>query len=119
MSGNTFGAKLRSLRTQQNIGLREFAHRLGVTPTYISQIEQDYCKPPKAHVVEKMAQLLGQNSDEFLTLAGRLPEELCEVIRSHPSAMVTFLRSAAKLSEAQVAEFARQANLLQSQNNAG
>jgi len=83
MSGNTFGAKLRSLRTQKNIGLREFAHRLGVTPTYISQIEQNYCKPPKAHVVEKMAQLLGQNADEFLTLAGRLPEELCEVIRSH------------------------------------
>ncbi|MFN3193864.1 MAG: helix-turn-helix domain-containing protein [Aureliella sp.] len=116
MTPNTFGCHLRQLRVEHDITLRDFARRLGVTPTYVSQIEQDYCKPPKAHVVEKMAQILNQDVDEFLTLAGRLPEDLCEVIRSHPASMVTFLRSAARLTESQIAEFARQATQLQLQN---
>ena len=116
MNPSTFGHQLRQLRTDRGIGLRDFARRLGVTPTYISQIEQDYCAPPKSHVVEKMASILEQNVDEFLTFAGRLPEDLCEVIRSHPASMVTFLRSAARLTEEQIAEFARQATQLQSQN---
>ena len=117
MNITTFGTRLRELRLEQDITLRDFARRLGVTPTYISQIEQEYCKPPKSNVVEKMATILGQDTDQFLTLAGRLPEDLCEVIRTHPASMVTFLRSAARLTETQIAEFARQANALQLQND--
>jgi transcriptional regulator with XRE-family HTH domain len=116
MTPNTFGCHLRQLRIERDITLRDFARQLGVTPTYVSQIEQDYCKPPKAYVVEKMAHILDQDVDEFLTLAGRLPEDLCEVIRNHPASMVTFLRSAARLTESQIAEFARQATQLQLQN---
>ncbi|MDF1845214.1 MAG: helix-turn-helix transcriptional regulator [Rubripirellula sp.] len=116
MNATTFGCQLRELRLAHDITLRDFAKRLGVTPTYVSQIEQEYCKPPKANVVEKMATILGQDVDEFLTLAGRLPEDLCEVIRTHPASMVTFLRSAARLTETQIAEFARQATALQLQN---
>jgi hypothetical protein len=63
-----------------------------------------------------MARILGQDIDEFLTLAGRLPEDLCDVIRTHPASMVTFLRSAARLTETQIADFAHQANLLQLMN---
>jgi transcriptional regulator with XRE-family HTH domain len=116
MTTTTFGNRLRELRLENEITLRDFAKRLGITPTYISQIEQEYCKPPKANVVEKMATILGQDIDESLTLAGRLPEDLCEVIRSHPASMVSFLRCAARLTESQIADFARQANQLQLQN---
>ena len=113
----TFGHQLRELRLNKEITLRDFAKRLGVTPTYVSQIEQEYCRPPKANVVEKMAKILGQDVDEFLMLAGRVPEDLGEVLRTHPASMVTFLRSAAGLTESQIAEFARQANQLQLQTD--
>ena len=84
----TFGRRVRHLRLEREIALRDFAKRLGVTPTYISQIEQEYCKPPKQYLIEKMARILEQDVDEFLTLAGRLPEELREVIQRHPASMV-------------------------------
>jgi transcriptional regulator with XRE-family HTH domain len=104
-----FGQYIRQLRTAKEITLREFARQLGVSPTYISQIEQDKFSPPAEERVVRMAQILGEDVDELLALAGRVAEDLPEIIRRHPRELATFLRSARGLSAEDINRLAKQA----------
>jgi transcriptional regulator with XRE-family HTH domain len=91
------------------ITLRDFARRLEVSPTYISQIEQGNFKPPAEPVVVSMARILGQDSDELLALAGRVADDLDDIIRGQPKELATFLRKAKGLTPEDIARFSQQA----------
>lgn len=52
----TFGAILREKRLDRGFGLREFATMVGVSSTYISQLEQENIDPPTAERASKMAE---------------------------------------------------------------
>ena len=41
MSGEKFGAFIRARREAKEIGLREMAKMIGVSPTYVSKVERD------------------------------------------------------------------------------
>ncbi len=71
----TFGQVLRETRLAKGITLRKFAEDVGLSPTYVSQVEQENVDPPTAERVKTMAELLGANSDEWILLAGRVPED--------------------------------------------
>lgn len=106
-----FGQRIRQRRLEKEITLRDFARLLRVTPTYVSQIEQDYCKPPASDVVERMARILGEDREPLLVHAGRLPDELLEVIRARPEAMPRLIRALGHPTSRQaevVADFAEQ-----------
>jgi HTH-type transcriptional regulator, competence development regulator len=77
----TFGQMLREVRIAKGFSLRKFAGLVGVSPTYLSQVEQDNVDPPTADRVKCMADLLGENPDEWIALAGRVPEDLPAIIR--------------------------------------
>ena len=104
-----FGQFVRQLRTAKGITLREFARRLGVSPTYISQIEQGNFSPPAEDRVVHMAQILGQDADELLALGGRVADDLPEIIREQPRALASFLRTAKGLSAEDIQRLAQQA----------
>jgi hypothetical protein len=40
-----------------------------------------------------MAELLGENSDEWIAMAGRVPEDLVEIIQESPTELSSFLRA--------------------------
>lgn len=46
-----FGQFLRSKRLAKGFSLRRFAELVGVSPTYLSQVEQANCDPPTAERV--------------------------------------------------------------------
>jgi len=71
-----FGDRLRELRLEQKIGLRELARRVNISAPYVSNIEQGKFDPPSAEIVERLAAELGQDKEEFLLLAGRVDSEL-------------------------------------------
>jgi transcriptional regulator with XRE-family HTH domain len=100
----TFGEKLRRLRIAKGYTLRKFAELVGVSPTYLSQVEQGNADPPTAERVGKMAELLGENADEMITLAGRLPEDLPDIIKSQPAEIPELLREASGLTPEQLRE---------------
>lgn len=81
----TFGATLRAARISRGYGLREFAAKVGVSPTYLSQVERDNSPPPTIDRIEYMAKLLDADSFKWLTLAGRLPEKLAARLAESPS----------------------------------
>jgi transcriptional regulator with XRE-family HTH domain len=46
MSGKRFGEFVRREREAKEIGLREMAKLIGVSPTYLSKVERDEFPPP-------------------------------------------------------------------------
>jgi len=54
----SFGATIRQRRHELNIGLNEFAERLGISATYWSRIERDQEKPPRDDLIERAAAIL-------------------------------------------------------------
>ena len=65
-------------------------------------------RPPTAERVRRMAELLDEDVDEFIALAGRVPEDLPEIIRSEPGLMPDLLRGAKGLSKKQLEEVLEQ-----------
>lgn len=75
-------------------GLREMAKKLEISPTYLSRIETNEEKtPPAEELLRKIADLLGDNFDELMSLAGRIPTDVKEYITKDPG-LPQFLRTA-------------------------
>ena len=89
----SFGEQLRERRIAKGIGLRAFAKDVGVSPTYLSQVEQGKVDPPTADRVKRIAELLEESVDEWTALAGRLTEDLPEIIHSSPIEVPDLLRA--------------------------
>src|SRR4030088_1838348 len=109
MSGQKFGAFIREAREGKEIGLREMARMIGVSPTYLSKVERDEFPPPAEDKVRKIAAIIGHDADELLALAGRVASDLTEIIRQRPREMADFLRAAKGLTAEEMAGLARQA----------
>ncbi|RIK77253.1 MAG: XRE family transcriptional regulator [Planctomycetota bacterium] len=109
----TFGQRIRTLRIAKGYTLREFARLLDVSPTYVSQIEQDKFNPPAEERIVRMSALFGLDADELLAHAGRVADDLPAIIRREPRALATFLRTANGLSADAITRLTQQAQDLQ------
>jgi transcriptional regulator with XRE-family HTH domain len=76
-----FGLTVRAKRTDQNIGLNDFAERLGVSPAYWSRVEREQENPPRDDLVERAAAILGVRMDDLFVEAGRLPPDMRDDLR--------------------------------------
>ncbi|MBF0115624.1 MAG: helix-turn-helix transcriptional regulator [Magnetococcales bacterium] len=116
MSGNPkFGQRIRELREAKkrvdpSYSLRRFAATVGISPTFLSKVEVGEFDPPAADKIKRMAELLDQNPDALLALAGRMDPELSEIIKDRPVAMADFLRTVREhnLSQSDIERFTRQ-----------
>ena len=71
--------------------------------------------PPTADRVKRMAELLSENPDEWIGRAGRVPEDLREIIRLQPTEMPELLREASGLSADQLRQLREQIRKLKEQ----
>ena len=62
---NRLGEKLRTLRTQYGLTIRELASELGITYGYITQIELDK-RTPSAKVILKIADFFEVSADQLM-----------------------------------------------------
>jgi transcriptional regulator with XRE-family HTH domain len=118
MSNNNqtgFGKFLREKRLAKKFSLRRFAELVGVSPTYLSQVEQENVTPPTADRVKRMAELLGENPDEWIGIAGRVPEDLSGIIQQQPTEMPELLREASGLTADQLRQLREQIKKLKEQ----
>jgi len=106
-----FGTFIRERRTAKGYSLRRFAELVGISPTYLSHVEQDKVdSPPTVDRIKKMAELLGESADELSAMAGRVPEDLPKIIQSQPEAMPALLRAANGLTPEQLKRLQDQAS---------
>jgi transcriptional regulator with XRE-family HTH domain len=104
-----FGELVRAKRVLKEIGLREMAKMIGVSPTYLSKVERDEFPPPAEDKVRKIAAIIGCDSDELLAQAGRVSSDLSEIIKQRPREIAALLRTTKGLSADAVTKLARQA----------
>ena len=63
---------------------RQVALRIGVQPTYLSQVERGNVAPPSEEKIVALAHELGKDSDSLLALAGKVASDLQFIIRERP-----------------------------------
>lgn len=104
-----FGELVREKRTEKKLTLRKFADRVGLSPTYVSQIEQGNFVPPPVDRIRKMAEILETDADELIVAAGRMAEDVAGLIEKRPIEMASFLRHAKALTPQQIEQLTKMA----------
>ncbi|MFC2033611.1 PGF-pre-PGF domain-containing protein [Chloroflexota bacterium] len=83
-----FGKRLRELRIQASFTLRDLAARVAVDFTYLSKIENGVLPPPSEKVILQLTEVLNADRDELITLAGRIPSDVVEILKSREALQI-------------------------------
>lgn len=99
----TFGEYIKKKRVEKKISLREFAMRIEITPSYMSDIENGRRNAPDKIKIDAMAQELGiygENIEYLYDLASEsrneAPVDLKNMLKESENSRI-FLRTAKKL----------------------
>lgn len=87
----TFGGRVRQLRKDHRLTLRELAAEVGINFTYLSKIENDQGAPPSEATIRRLAKVLQTNEDELILLADKLPELFEQDLLNRPEQQVAEL----------------------------
>jgi len=104
-----FGAFIRRRREAKEIGLREMAKMIEVSPTYLSKIERDEFPPPAEDKVNAIAKILECDADDLLARAGRVSTDISDIIKRHPKELAALLRTTKDLTAEDIVRLERQA----------
>lgn len=93
----TFGAYIRQKREALRrddpaFSLRKVALRVGIEPAYLSKIERAEVAPPSEATIGSLARELGEDQDILLAMAGKVSNELQDIIRKRPELFAELLR---------------------------
>jgi transcriptional regulator with XRE-family HTH domain len=92
-----FGDYIRKRREELRAADREFsvrkvAARLGVQPSYLSKVERGEQAPPTEAKIRMLAEILGEDTDVLLALAGKVSSDLQGVIVRRPQLFAQLIR---------------------------
>jgi len=83
----SFGDTIRDLRTAQDLGLRETATRVGISPAYLSRIERGKEHPPRPEVIKELAKVLAADPDVLFRLSSSTDPDVVAFLHNQPDAM--------------------------------
>ena len=104
-----FGAFIRREREAKELGLREMAKMIEVSPTYLSKCERDEFAPPAEDKVRKIAKIIGCDVDDLLARAGRVSTDISDIIKRHPVELTALLRTTKGLNAEDITRLVREA----------
>ena len=87
MTMKAFGETIRELRVAQDLGLRETAGRIGISPAYLSRIERGKESPPRPEAIKSLAKVLAADPDVLFRLSSSTDPEVTDYLRQQPQAM--------------------------------
>jgi len=79
-----FGETIRDLRVAQDLGLRETATKVGISPAYLSRIERGKESPPRPEVTKELARVLAADPDVLFRLSAATDPELATYMNEKP-----------------------------------
>lgn len=79
-----FGEILRELRLAQDLGLRETAGKVGISPAYLSRIERGKERPPRPDIIKALAKLLAADPDVLFRLSSSTDPEVTDFLHNEP-----------------------------------
>lgn len=92
---STLGQTLRDARVAKGLGLREVARRVNLTPSYISDIENDR-RVPAEDALRKLGGEVDLSFDYLMSKAGKLGDQAERYIKDVPEAAALFRRISEK-----------------------
>ena|SRR5215217_2639093 len=87
----SFGDRIRQLRKNQDLTLRELAEQVGIDFTYLSKIENNRGPAPAEATIRRLAEVLGADADELILLADKLPDGFEQDLLDRPERQVAEL----------------------------
>ncbi|MBN1433942.1 helix-turn-helix transcriptional regulator [Candidatus Fermentibacterales bacterium] len=110
---NEFGEYVRQARERlrkrdAGFSVRKLAERVGLEPSYLSKIERGLQAPPSAEKIALLAEKLGDDPDVLLALAGKVSDDLLEVIRKRPALFGRIIRELRDLPDHAVLRVVRE-----------
>ena len=82
-----FGETIRDLRVAQDLGLRETATKVGISPAYLSRIERGKERPPRPEVIKELAKVLAADPDVLFRLSSSTDPEVAGYLHDQPEVM--------------------------------
>jgi transcriptional regulator with XRE-family HTH domain len=116
MAGEKFGAFVRREQEAREIGLRDMAKKVGISPTYLSKIERDEFPPPAEDKVKSIAKIIGCDADDLLARAARVSSDISDIIKRHPIELAALLRTTRGLKAEDIIELVRDAQKAKNKN---
>jgi len=98
-----FGATIRDLRVAQDLGLRETAIKVGISPAYLSRIERSKERPPRPEVIKVLAKVLAADPDVLFRLSSSTDPDVVDYLHDQPEVMnlLRFIKEA-NFSDAEI-----------------
>jgi len=92
-----FGETIRELRVAQDLGLRETATKVGISPAYLSRIERGKERPPRPELIKALAKVLAADPDVLFRLSSSTDPEVVGFLHNQPEVMnlLRFIKEAA------------------------
>jgi transcriptional regulator with XRE-family HTH domain len=92
-----FGTFVRSRREElrkedKEFSVRKVAARIGVEPSYLSKVERGEQPPPSEAKIVALAEVLDEDADVLLAMAGKVSSDLQEAIRKRPQLFAQLIR---------------------------
>lgn len=104
----SIGETLRVARIKKGVSLRALATELSITPSYLSDIENDR-RIPSEDVLQQLAAQLNLDFDDLMARAGRFGEDAERYLKNQPTAVKLFRRiSESNLNEDQLQKLLRE-----------
>ena len=82
-----FGETIRELRVAQDLGLRETATKVGISPTYLSRIERGKERPPRPELIKELARVLAADPDVLFRLSSSTDPEVVDYLHAQTEAL--------------------------------
>jgi len=83
-TSHTFSNHIKTLRIARNIGQRKLARMVGISPSYLNDIENNKRLPPRKEIIKKIATILEANLENLYDLAGKakntVPSDVADIV---------------------------------------
>ncbi|WP_295881535.1 helix-turn-helix transcriptional regulator [uncultured Thiohalocapsa sp.] len=111
----SFGETLRELRVAQQLGLRETAGKVSISPAYLSRIERGMERPPRPNVIKDLAKVLAADPDVLFRLSSATDPDVVDYLHEQPDALslLRYIKDEG-FSQAQIQELRRAAQSIRS-----
>jgi len=96
-----FGNHIRSLRESlsqesKEYSVRKVAKKIGVEPAFLSKVEREVVPPPSEAKIIALAEVLGDDKDVLLAMAGKVSSDLLKIITDRPALFAELIRKLKK-----------------------
>lgn len=91
MNENEFGKTFRKLREENGFSIKKLAGSLQVNYTYLSKIENSK-SIPSDEFINKIAEIFNVDAEELKVQAGKIPEDVKQIIKDNPKEVIKYLR---------------------------